>query len=229
MPRRHLIGRMQRRSPFFPETPVQAACDLVIVGAGYAGLTAALVAARAGRSVQVFDLQRPGEGASSRNGGIASGNLQIGLSKMIRSLGTKQAVKIYQEGVSARKDLAAFLDEEGIDCDFKPVGRFTGAMNAKDYEALERETDLINKHLDIGAYTVDRAGQHEEIGTDYYHGGQVRPDIGGLHPAKFHAALLGKVLKEGITVHGETAITGIRANGREFDVGTTRSAVHHFP
>ena len=55
---------------------VLPAADVVIVGAGYTGLCAAIRLARAGRSVQVFDKQRPGEGASTRNGGITSGNLR---------------------------------------------------------------------------------------------------------------------------------------------------------
>ena len=41
--------------------PLAAASDVVIVGAGYTGLSAAITLARAGRSVQVFDKQRPGE------------------------------------------------------------------------------------------------------------------------------------------------------------------------
>jgi ribulose 1,5-bisphosphate synthetase/thiazole synthase len=43
---------------------VAPAADVVIVGAGYTGLGAAIKLARAGRSVQVFDKQHPGEGAS---------------------------------------------------------------------------------------------------------------------------------------------------------------------
>ncbi len=208
-----------------PEQPVRPACDLVIVGAGYAGLTAALVAARAGRSVQVFDKQRPGEGASSRNGGIASGNLQIGLSKMIKKLGQERAVEVYREGISARQGLARFLQEEAIDCDYKPVGRFTGATSPKDYDDLGRENDVINRHLDLGAYLVDRAGQHQEVGSDHYFGGQVRPDIGGLHPAKFHAGLLAKALAAGAQVHGETAVMGVMRDGDTFDVATVRGKV----
>ena len=56
--------------------PVAPTADVVIVGAGYTGLGAAIRLARAGRSVQVFDKQHPGEGASTRNGGITSGNLR---------------------------------------------------------------------------------------------------------------------------------------------------------
>ncbi len=208
-----------------PEQPVQAASDLVIVGAGYAGLSAALVAVRAGRSVQVFDRMIAGEGASSRNGGIASGNLAVSLQKMIKTLGRERAVAIYREGITARLGLAAFIEHEGIACDYAPVGRFTGATSRKDYDGLGRTADLINRHLDLAAYVVSRQQQHREIGTDYYFGGLVRPDIGGLHPAKFNAGLLAKVVAEGGIVHGETAVTGVVREGGKFDVGTARGCV----
>ena len=57
------------------ESTVASRSDVVIVGAGYTGLSAGLTLARAGRSVQIFDAMRPGEGASTRNGGIASGTV----------------------------------------------------------------------------------------------------------------------------------------------------------
>lgn len=49
-----------------PEQPLAKQVDVVIVGAGYAGLTAGLTLARAGRSVAILDKMNPGEGASSR-------------------------------------------------------------------------------------------------------------------------------------------------------------------
>ena len=42
--------------------------DFVVVGAGYAGLSAALTVARQGKSVVVLDGGMPGFGASTRNG-----------------------------------------------------------------------------------------------------------------------------------------------------------------
>ena len=58
-----------------PPEPLPGQADVAIVGAGYTGLVAALTLARAGRSVVVLDALAPGEGASSRNGGIASDTL----------------------------------------------------------------------------------------------------------------------------------------------------------
>jgi len=208
-----------------PETPVAGTCDVAIIGAGYAGLSAAIVLARAGRSVQVFDRQRPGEGASSRNGGLASGNLKISFGKMIETMGLETARCYYNEATTARAGLADFLDAENIDCDFQPVGRFVGAMRPDHYEAQGKEADIINKHLGINAEMIPKSEQHKEVGSDLYFGGMVRPDLAGLHPAKLHAGLLDVAIKAGVTVHGETAVTGHLPDGDGFEIDTVRGKV----
>ena len=190
--------------------PVDKTCDVVIMGAGYTGLSAAITLARAGRSVQVFDRQKPGEGASSRNGGITSGNLRPSFAEMTKRFGEARASAILAEAKLAREDLYRFIAEEKLDCDFKLVGRFAGAAAPGDYDALAREAEMLHETLGIDAYAVQRPEQRQLIGTDYYHGGAVRMDIGGLHPAKFHAEMLRIALAAGAKVHGETAITGIR-------------------
>jgi glycine/D-amino acid oxidase-like deaminating enzyme len=207
------------------ETPVASSCDVVIVGAGYAGLSAALILARAGRSVQIFDKQRPGEGASSRNGGLASANIRMGLGEMVKKLGMETALRVYGEGKDAREGLAKFLKSEKIDCDYQPVGRFVGAYRPAHYEAQCRETEMLNKNLDIDAKTIPRAEQHKEIGSEYYHGGMVRSDLAGLHPGKFVMGLLNTVTKAGAVVHGETPVTGTIKNGKNYEVATSRGKV----
>jgi glycine/D-amino acid oxidase-like deaminating enzyme len=77
-----------------PQVPVEPRCDVVIVGAGYTGLRAGLTLARAGRRVQIFDRQRPGEGASTSNGGIASGNLAPSFRQMVRKFGEARATAL---------------------------------------------------------------------------------------------------------------------------------------
>ena len=168
------------------ETAVAPRCDVVIVGAGYTGLSAGLTLARAGRQVQVFDRQPPGEGASTRNGGIASGNLRPSFRRMVAKFGEARAGALQLESKAAREDLARFIKDEAIDCEFRLTGRYTGAAKASEYEGLAREADLLRRDLGIEAHAVPRAEQRSILGTDFYHGGLIRADIGGLHPAKFH-------------------------------------------
>lgn len=52
-------------------TPPPARSDVIVVGAGFTGLAAALHCARQGRQVTLLEAGRIGEGASGRTGGIA--------------------------------------------------------------------------------------------------------------------------------------------------------------
>ncbi len=208
-----------------PQATVPAAADVVIVGAGYTGLSAGLTLARAGRKVVIFDRMKPGEGASSRNGGIASGNLRPGHAELTKKFGVARADALALEGKAAREDLAAFITAENIDCDFQLTGRFSGASQQADYERLARDAETLSRTLGIDAFAVPKAEQHHHLGTDFYHGGMVRMDIGGLHPGKLHAGMLARTLAAGAQVHGETAVTGISSEGNGFEVQTTRGVV----
>ena len=208
-----------------PHESVEPRSHVVIVGGGYTGLSAALTLARAGRTVQVFDRMRPGEGASTRNGGIASGNLRPGYREMVAKFGEARARAILAEAKAAREYLEHFIRTEGIACDFAMTGRFTGAANLSDYDALAREGEMISKVTGVAIYAVPRSEQRNVLGTDFYQGGTVRMDIGGLHPAKLHSELLRLALAAGVKVHGETAVTSVRSDGNGFEVETARGRV----
>lgn len=225
---------MPKQEPFWwvdapprslPPQAVEAKSDVAIVGGGYTGLSAALTLARAGRSVQVFDRMRPGEGASTRNGGIASGSIRPGYRDMIAKFGEARATAIQLEARAAREHLAELIRGEGIACDFAMTGRFTGASNTADYDALAREGELIGKAIGVEIQAVPRSEQRVFLGTDFYQGGVIRMDIGGLHPGKLHSELLRLALAVGVKVHGETAVTGVRSDGDGFEVETARGRV----
>jgi len=214
-------------APPRPLAPVPLAprLDVAIVGAGYAGLAAGLALARAGRTVAAFDAMNPGEGASTRNGGITSGSIRPGLATMTRRFGAATALGIEAEGKAARQFLADFIRDEAIDCDFQMTGLFKGAIGLDQYDSMAREAERLSKALGIETHAVPHAGQHAYIGTDFYRGGTVRMDIGGLDPAKFHAGLLRVAQAAGLAVHGHTPVTAIAREEDGFHVATAGGTV----
>ena len=60
-----------------PKASWASATDAAIIGCGFTGLSAALTLARAGREVVILEKNLIGEGASTRNGSITSGNIRL--------------------------------------------------------------------------------------------------------------------------------------------------------
>jgi len=212
--------------PALPQVAPPARADVVIVGSGYTGLAAALPIARAGRSTLILDAEDAGAGCSSRNGGHVSTSIKPGFDDLAPLYGEERAFAMVKEGHNA----LAFIDElirtEKIDCDWARTGRFSGAHNTTQYEALGKKIATQRKGLEVEAHLVLRAEQHREIATDAYYGGVVYPSHGGLHPAKYHQGLLDRVLAAGATVIPHCPVQAIERDGAGFAVATPKGRIN---
>ena len=64
--------------PSLPETALPSSTDVVVIGSGYTGLSAALQTARGGLDTLVLDAEDAGFGCSTRNGGQISTSIKPG-------------------------------------------------------------------------------------------------------------------------------------------------------
>src|SRR5215468_9862250 len=94
--------------PWDPLPPLEAAappphCDVVIVGAGITGLSAAMTCARAGRNVVVLD-RAFGTGATARSGGVVIGDTVEGPAPGFNG---------------CEQTLREWIEQSGADCDLR--------------------------------------------------------------------------------------------------------------
>src|SRR5215831_13634208 len=74
-----------------PEISLPSDAPVVVVGAGYAGLNAATELARNGVEVLMIDAAEPGFGASTRNGGMVSGGVNVGKRYFTKAMSDEEA------------------------------------------------------------------------------------------------------------------------------------------
>ncbi|MEM1303048.1 MAG: FAD-dependent oxidoreductase, partial [Pseudomonadota bacterium] len=98
-------------------------CDVAIIGAGYTGLSAAIAARDCGASVGVLEAGTPGQGASSRNGGMFGAHPRLSRERLVRYFGAATADAILAEAAPALDWARNFIEREEIDCDFEQTGR----------------------------------------------------------------------------------------------------------
>ncbi|WP_108680470.1 FAD-binding oxidoreductase [Methyloceanibacter sp. wino2] len=194
-----------------PTLPMKA--DVVIIGSGFTGLSAALTLLGKGRSVVVLDKGVPGFGASTRNGGqIGSGNQKFRVKTLVALRGEAKAVVLLREGTRMLDYIEDLIARENIDCHFRRCGRFRGAMRPAHYEAMARDMEDLKRVAGVESFMVPRSEQHAEIRTDLFHGGSLLPQDASLHPGLYHAGLMARVAERGGAVVG---LAGAKAINRE--------------
>ena len=200
----------QAAVPLSTETrPLPSEVEVVVVGSGYTGLSAALTLARGGREVLVLDRARVGEGASTRNAGMMSGNLKLSLGALVGRYGAAAARAIYEEGVEARAYIHALIEAEKIECARAPTGLLTPATNPKHYEKLAREAEILQRTLRLSTYALPQNEQSSEIGSDVFFGGVINDEVWSFHPGLYHQGLLQRTLAAGAAVQDMTEVSRI--------------------
>lgn len=201
-------------------TPPKGA-DVVIVGSGFTGLSAALTLLRQGRSAVVLERGVPGYGASTRNGGqIGSGNQKFRVKRLIALRGEKKAEALLREGVRMLDYIEHLVTAEKIDCRFSRCGRFRAAVRPEHYEAMARDMEDLKRVAGVESFMVPRAEQRSEIGSDAFFGGSVLPGDASLHPGLYHAGLIHRITEAGGQVVGNAPAQSISQSQSGFVVRT---------
>ncbi|MFG1462433.1 FAD-binding oxidoreductase [Xanthobacter sp. DSM 24535] len=176
----------------FPELPPlsgETRADVVIVGGGYTGLSAALHLAQAGVSVVVLEGARVGAGASGRNGGQIHSGQRRHQDYLEQALGPEDARKLWDLAEEAKALVADLIARHAIACDLTP-----GLITADHKPNFVAESHAYGRHLaDTYGYhktePLDRDQLHALVGAPGYYGGLIDHGAGHLHPLNFALGL----------------------------------------
>ncbi len=201
--------------------PVQV--DVLIIGAGYTGLAAAYETAMAGRSTLVLDAGAIGTGCSSRNGGQVAYSIKPTYEALKAKHGADLAFRICREGLDAVTYLRSLSAQ--IDCGWRADGGFCGAHTPRHFVQMVREAENQPRGLEQRISIVPKARQHEEIASDFYHGGSVYHDDASVDPTRMLLALLHRALSSGATVADRCPVTAVQSSADGFEVLTSRGII----
>jgi glycine/D-amino acid oxidase-like deaminating enzyme len=200
------------------------AVDVVVVGGGLTGLSAARRSAELGASVVLLEAERLGWGGSTRNGGMCHPGYKHSVAELVAQHGETRGMAIHRESIDAYEHVRELCSAR-IEADFVQSGHLSLAAVPAHAEGFGATVDALAT-VDMPAHVVARSDLREEIGTDAYFGGLVVERSAGLHPGKLVAGLVRLAEEAGASLHEETRALRIRpqADGRRV-VETSRGAI----
>jgi glycine/D-amino acid oxidase-like deaminating enzyme len=194
----------------FRDEPLPSSVDVVVVGGGYTGVAAATELAGRGKQALVLERHRLGWGASTRNGGMVLPDVKHhGVAELRRRFG-EPGPALYRATVEAVLDVEKLAAEE--DVGYSRTGHLYLAHCPSRLGELRAKERVYRHDLELDARILPRDELPAEIGSRAYAGGLLVELSGGLHPAKYFAALAGRAIEAGADVHEHT--TALRVDPR---------------
>ena len=211
-----------------PEYPVldgDVSADVVIIGGGFTGLSAATHLAKAGTNVVLIEAERFGDGASGRNGGQLGTGQRGSLDELEAELGWTRAKALFDLAEEAKAHLLEFSETNGIEIDFMP-GQLSVAHKKRYVDDYRRYADYMQEKAGYPHMTfMDAEETAQRVGSRRYYGGTRDVGTGHIHPLKLVIGTARVAAAAGAKLYEKTRSTGIISQGGKVRVTTPRGTI----
>ena len=216
-----------RANGSLPKGQYQA--DVLIVGAGFTGLTAAREIMRdtPEKKVMVLDANEIGFGASGRNGGFNMTLFGMEPETTVLRWGknkAREAQNYMQQAVAYVHNL---IENENLDSDYEHTGMWRVAYSDSQEKRLKKTYALLTDLAKPNSYEFyDQSKVREKLNAPQVRSAIYEPETGILDPCKHVRALKQLAEDAGAEIYENSAVVDIRKNSHGTIVKTNQAEIH---
>jgi glycine/D-amino acid oxidase-like deaminating enzyme len=193
--------------------------DVVIVGAGYTGLSAAIHLAEAGMRCVVVDAAQPGWGASGRNNGQVIAGLKQDPDVVETLWPGRTGQRLVQFGSEAPSKVFELIERLQIDCAASNAGWIQPAFTRSGIAAVLRRSRAWQER-GVAIRVLEGKALFERLGTQKYSIGWLDPRGGSVQPLSYARGLAHAALSVGVKLFERTHVRSITGTLGRFEVAT---------
>ncbi|PWC84818.1 FAD-dependent oxidoreductase [Azospirillum sp. TSH100] len=224
-PRSH--GLWERTAPAAPPTTaltgsVQA--DVVIVGAGYTGLSAALHLAESGVGAVVVEAVEIGFGGAGRNVGLVNAGMWVMPDQLVNTLGPVYGERLIELLGNAPRAVFDLITKHGIACEDERNGTLHCGVGPAGLRELEQRAAIWQKR-GAPVRLLDARETAEKVGTTVYTGSLLDLRAGTIQPLAYARGLATAAIAAGARIFTGSPVQAASRIGAKWEVKTPGGSV----
>lgn len=200
-------------------------CDVVVVGGGFTGVSAALAAAERGLRVILLEARDIGHGASGRNGGQLIPGLRWSARELVSTFGEERGSAIVRLALSAVDRVARRIERHAIACDYRP-GHVEAAWKTVHLNEMIEEMEFLAKYFGWNSMqAISAADMPRHVATNRYCGGILDTRGGHFHPLNYLLGLADAARNAGAVLYEDSPVTRMTSRPSGVVVTTAQGQV----
>jgi glycine/D-amino acid oxidase-like deaminating enzyme len=206
------LWRESHEAEHYPALAEDLNVDLLIIGGGFTGCSAALEAAKNGASVALLEANTIGHGGSGRNVGLVNAGLWLPPDTIVKTMGKEAGEYLISILARAPDEVFSLIDQHAIEC----AATRNGTLHLA--HAPSGLRDLQNRYSQgkcFGA-PLELLDKHEtaiRTGSRSFHGALFDPRAGTVQPLAYCRGLAKAANKGGAKVYEYSGVSKLRYNG----------------
>jgi glycine/D-amino acid oxidase-like deaminating enzyme len=201
-----------------------AVADVIIIGGGFTGCSAALHLAQSGASVVLLEAGAVGDGGSGRNVGLVNAGLWLEPEKVEAILGPSNGGRL-NDILAGGPDLVfSLIESHGIACEAVRAGTLHCAHSRAGLANLrERLRQYQARRWPVRLLTAEET--RAKTGTPVFHGALLDTRAGTIQPLAYARGLARAAIEAGARLHERSAVRTVAYEAGLWRALTTTATV----
>ncbi len=206
-------------NPISPPLTTDIKADVLIVGAGVAGLTAATALMDKGLNVVILEKNICGGSSSGKSSGFLTPDSELELADLIRRFGTTGALDLWGAGQKGADIIGANVKKYDIDCDYQMQDSLFLGIGADGWSDIKAEMEA-RKSVGFAQTLYDKEEVKSVIGSTAYSGAVRYPNTAGINSMRYCQGLKRVLLDHGAHLYEASEVVSVADHCAQTHLGS---------
>ncbi|WOH59947.1 FAD-binding oxidoreductase [Bradyrhizobium sp. BWC-3-1] len=202
----------------------EIAADIVVIGGGYTGLSAALHLAEGGARVALLEASEIGFGGSGRNVGLVNAGMWLMPGSLPAALRAPFGERLLEQLGRGPQTVFELIEKHHIECEVERAGTLHCAVGRKGLEEVEARAEQWQKR-GAPVLVLNAEATRSKVGGGDYTGALLDKRAGTIQPLAYVRGLARAALAMGARIFTHSEAVMAQQNGFRWRVGTESGSV----